>query len=249
MALDVGALSRRSRRGRPGGQPLGAQLLDCPLALAQPVELHSAEDLGRLAELDVGVGDDLHVVAPGICEVERAGRLHGNPHLAQALAHGLLVIDDQAEVSRLVRRLRAAGGEGDELVAHVDERHPVPGATAQLEVEQAPVPRERLIEVRNLEGDVIDTNQACHPSFDLSASPPRSRGRPSAYDQHMTTAKVLAHTTVSLDGFIAGPNDEMDWVFEHAGDVPAALVDEVIATTGAILAGRRGYEVGRRASR
>jgi dihydrofolate reductase len=62
-------------------------------------------------------------------------------------------------------------------------------------------------------------------------------------------AKVLAHTTMSLDGFIAGPNDEMDWVFEYAADVPAALVDEVIATTGAILGGRRGYEVGRRAER
>jgi dihydrofolate reductase len=62
-------------------------------------------------------------------------------------------------------------------------------------------------------------------------------------------ATVLAHTTMSLDGFTAGPNDEMDWVFEHAGDVPAALVDEVIATTGAILGGRRGYEVGRRAER
>lgn len=62
-------------------------------------------------------------------------------------------------------------------------------------------------------------------------------------------SKVLVHTTMSLDGFIAGPNDEMDWVFEYADDVPAALVDEVIATTGAILGGRRGYEVGRKAER
>jgi len=54
---------------------------------------------------------------------------------------------------------------------------------------------------------------------------------------------------MSLDGFIAGPNDAMDWVFEHAADVPAQLVDGVIATTGAILGGRRGYEVGRRAER
>ena len=62
-------------------------------------------------------------------------------------------------------------------------------------------------------------------------------------------AKVLAQTTISVDGFIAGPNDEMDWVFEYAGDVPAELVDETIATTGAILGGRRGYEVGRSARR
>jgi dihydrofolate reductase len=55
---------------------------------------------------------------------------------------------------------------------------------------------------------------------------------------------VLWHVTMSLDGFIAGPDDAMDWVFEHAEPNPA--VDQVIRTTGAILAGRRTYNVGRR---
>jgi hypothetical protein len=32
----------------------------------------------------------------------------------------------------------------------------------------------------------------------------------------------------------------MDWVFEDAVDAPAELVEEVIATTAAILGGRRG---------
>ena len=62
-------------------------------------------------------------------------------------------------------------------------------------------------------------------------------------------ASVSVHTTMSLDGFSVGPDDEMGWVFEHAVDVPAALVDDVIATTGAVLGGRRGDEVGRRAER
>lgn len=35
----------------------------------------------------------------------------------------------------------------------------------------------------------------------------------------------------------------------HAGDMPAGLVDEVIARTGALLGGRRVCEVGRRAER
>jgi hypothetical protein len=65
----------------------------------------------------------------------------------------------------------------------------------------------------------------------------------------VSMASVLVHTMMSLDGFIAGPNHEMDWVFEHAGEVPAPLIEEVIATTGAILGGRRGYEVGRSARR
>ena len=61
--------------------------------------------------------------------------------------------------------------------------------------------------------------------------------------------KVFVHTLMSLDGFIAGPNDDMSCVLGHAGDMPGAVVDEVIARTGAVLAGRRVYEVGRRVQR
>lgn len=54
---------------------------------------------------------------------------------------------------------------------------------------------------------------------------------------------VLWHVTMSLDGFIAGPGDAMDWVFNYP-DPPE--VEEVIRTTGSVLAGRRSYDVGRR---
>ena len=54
---------------------------------------------------------------------------------------------------------------------------------------------------------------------------------------------------MSLDGFIAGPNDDLSWVCRHADDMPNAFVEEVIARTGAVLAGRRVYEVGRRVQR
>jgi dihydrofolate reductase len=52
--------------------------------------------------------------------------------------------------------------------------------------------------------------------------------------------KVLWHVTMSLDGFIAGPDDAMDWVFEITDHSP--MGDEVIATAGAILAGRRMHD-------
>jgi dihydrofolate reductase len=60
---------------------------------------------------------------------------------------------------------------------------------------------------------------------------------------------VFVHTLMSLDGFIAGPNDDMSWVLRHAGDMPGTVVDEVITRTGAVLAGRRVYDVGRRIQR
>jgi dihydrofolate reductase len=55
-------------------------------------------------------------------------------------------------------------------------------------------------------------------------------------------SEVIWHVTMSLDGFIAGPDDAMDWVFEMES-APSAMADEVMKTTGAILAGRRWYDV------
>ena len=54
-------------------------------------------------------------------------------------------------------------------------------------------------------------------------------------------ARVIVGMTMSLDGFIAGPGDAMDWLFEHSE--PSELAAEVIETTGALLVGRRTYEV------
>jgi dihydrofolate reductase len=56
------------------------------------------------------------------------------------------------------------------------------------------------------------------------------------------TGEVLWHLTMSLDGFIAGPNHEMGWM---AGpDFTPGLVDRYVEGTGAILAGRRGFDAG-----
>jgi hypothetical protein len=56
--------------------------------------------------------------------------------------------------------------------------------------------------------------------------------------------KVRWHVTMSGDGFIAGPDDAMDWAFGHG--MPRPIAQEVIEATGAVLAGRRGYDTGTR---
>ena len=54
--------------------------------------------------------------------------------------------------------------------------------------------------------------------------------------------KLLWHTMMSLDGFIAGPNDDMSWAFGiEAGS--GETVDKVVASTGALLVGRRTQDV------
>jgi len=57
------------------------------------------------------------------------------------------------------------------------------------------------------------------------------------------TGKVVVNRAMSLDGFIAGPGDAQDWIFEFmANDAP--WQKEAAAATGAMLVGRRTVEVG-----
>jgi dihydrofolate reductase len=53
--------------------------------------------------------------------------------------------------------------------------------------------------------------------------------------------KVLWHFTMSLDGFVAGPDHSMDWMtgFSHR----PGLIEEYTSTTGAVLGGRTGWDL------
>ena len=61
------------------------------------------------------------------------------------------------------------------------------------------------------------------------------------------SGKVVVHRAMSLDGFIAGPEHEMDWIFEHTA--PGEGAEEAMAATGAMLSGRHTYDVGQRSRR
>jgi dihydrofolate reductase len=62
------------------------------------------------------------------------------------------------------------------------------------------------------------------------------------------SGKVVVNRCMSLDGFIAGPDDSMDWGGGRAlaDFVAAEDLAEVAAATGAMLVGRRTWEVGAR---
>jgi dihydrofolate reductase len=57
------------------------------------------------------------------------------------------------------------------------------------------------------------------------------------------TGKVVVNRAMSLDGFIAGPDDAMSWVADF---LPPDEMREQAAATGAMLVGRRTAEVGER---
>ena len=58
-------------------------------------------------------------------------------------------------------------------------------------------------------------------------------------------AKVVVNRCMSLDGFTAGPGDAMDWIFDFMAPIQDAF-PEIMAATGAMLIGRRTYEVAKR---
>ena len=69
-------------------------------------------------------------------------------------------------------------------------------------------------------------------------------------------SKVTCDISMSLDGFITGSNEGVgnplgddqgrlhDWMIARRTDADAEILDEVYATTGAILIGRRMFDVG-----
>ena len=100
----------------------------------------------------------------------------------------------------------------------------------------------------------------------MAAKPVVRRGNPRSGSTHGQTSKVVIDVSMSLDGFIAGPDDSpeqplgvggdrlFDWFTD--GDTPsrwypsfkmsavsAALFDEFADRVGAVVAGRRTYQV------
>jgi len=64
-------------------------------------------------------------------------------------------------------------------------------------------------------------------------------------ETHAGQGKVVVNRSMSLDGFIAGPDHEMDWAIDFFTEDP---FPEIMAATGAMLIGRRTHEVAKRMS-
>jgi dihydrofolate reductase len=76
-------------------------------------------------------------------------------------------------------------------------------------------------------------------------TPAKVLRRSTVRDASTGNGKVVVNRSMSLDGFIAGPGDAMDWIFDFMGPIEDEF-PEIMAATGAMLIGRRTYEVGKR---
>ena len=59
-------------------------------------------------------------------------------------------------------------------------------------------------------------------------------------EPQVAAGKVLWHFTMSLDGFVAGPEHAMGWMTGFTAR--PGLLEEYVETTGAILGGRDGFD-------
>jgi dihydrofolate reductase len=67
-------------------------------------------------------------------------------------------------------------------------------------------------------------------------------------------ARVICDMSMSLDGYVTGPNDSSenpfgdgadtlhDWLFKDPTDDEKALMDEALGSTGAVIMGRRSFD-------
>jgi hypothetical protein len=65
-------------------------------------------------------------------------------------------------------------------------------------------------------------------------------GEMAGTERHTSEGKVLWHFTMSLDGFVAGPNHAMGWMTGFS--LRPGLGEEYVETTGAVLGGRDGFD-------
>ena len=103
--------------------PFIGELTSRAFRLLESVKAQGAKHLRGLCELNVPVSDDLHPISPRIEEVEPPSRQYFDSHLRKPTADGVEIVDDQSEVTLLVRALCSFPRQCDELVTHVDERH------------------------------------------------------------------------------------------------------------------------------
>src|SRR5215218_1207245 len=89
------------------------------------------------------------------------------------------------------------------------------------------------------------------------ASPLRQiRARPQTRKETPEMGNVVIDMSMSLDGFITEPNEGVgnplgddpgrlhDWMFDAKTETDAAILDEIYASTGAVLIGKRMFDVG-----
>jgi len=54
--------------------------------------------------------------------------------------------------------------------------------------------------------------------------------------------KLILKMSISIDGFVCGPNGEIDWIFKTTDDGAAGWIMDILANAGVHIMGSRTYQ-------
>ena len=103
------------------------------------LKTHTAQNIGRLRELNILIINNLDGIAPRIAEVKkRSFNLFDSGRLRSA-SSSFLIIDNETEMTAVVGGLLASLLQGYELVAKIDEGASFSFFAAELEFKETPI--------------------------------------------------------------------------------------------------------------
>src|SRR3954463_14861602 len=121
-------------------------------------KFHGPEHFGCLGKLNIAIFYYLDPVAPGIEKIKKITFEQSGAGGAHEVTNTRPIIHNKTEVPVLVRMRRTCFHQRDELIAHINESLPF-ASPSQLEGEDLSVEGERLINVTNLQGNVVQANK------------------------------------------------------------------------------------------
>src|SRR5262249_37023797 len=125
----------------------------------QMQKTHAAEDIRRLAELNVVIAHDLDPVSPRIQKIKETPGQDLDAGRDQSRAQCLLVVHHQPEVAPVVGCLPASPLQGDELIPTIYKPR-IFAVAAQLKVKQASIDPDRFLDITDFGRDVVYTDGA-----------------------------------------------------------------------------------------
>jgi dihydrofolate reductase len=111
-------------------------------------------------------------------------------------------------------------------------RHTINTAYGLASCDRASRESNRALVVRRSCGDQIDVKVYREPLQDLGKIMATATA---------TKRKLVLKMSVSLDGFVCGPNGEADWIFRTQGDDSTAMVVDTLRNAGVHIMGSRSY--------
>jgi hypothetical protein len=144
----------RSHEGIGPAHPLVSQLLSGAVALIQVIEAHAMQNIRSIRELNRSIVNNLDAISPRVTKVEERPRNLINARRLERPPSGFLIVNNETEMTTVIRWLFASLLQGYELIAEIDEGH-ILAFAAKLEFEETPIKGQCFFDVSNFQSYMV----------------------------------------------------------------------------------------------